>query len=128
MKNQKTEGQIPDGRLNMIIENAWITLPGQIQAEVLRRSKVACMRVRGVNDNIKFIAETFRCVKMLDKLFAAATHPAFFQREITIRISGSTATLKGKVHSFFQKYEAGRLASNGPGIFSVANELAIEYN
>ncbi len=48
--------------------------------------------------------------------------------EIHVHVSGSKVKLDGKVHSFYQKEEAGRIAWNAPGVLVVDNELVIEYD
>jgi osmotically-inducible protein OsmY len=47
---------------------------------------------------------------------------------IAVKVSGSRATLNGIVNSWYQKDEAGRIASSTHGICSVENELQVEYH
>jgi osmotically-inducible protein OsmY len=45
-----------------------------------------------------------------------------------VNVSANRVTLTGIVDSMYQKNEAGRLAWNAPGVWSVDNELVIEYD
>lgn len=47
--------------------------------------------------------------------------------DISVLVSGTTVTLSGTVDSWYQKDEAGHIAWKTPGIRSVRNELAVDY-
>ena len=47
--------------------------------------------------------------------------------DIQVKVSGHKVTLKGVVDSWYQKDEAGRIAYNAPGVWSVENELLVDY-
>jgi len=49
-------------------------------------------------------------------------------KHIKIGVTGNNVRLTGSVHSLYQKDEAGRLAWNAPGVWSVDNELDVIYN
>ncbi|MDP4952209.1 MAG: BON domain-containing protein [Flavobacteriales bacterium] len=44
-----------------------------------------------------------------------------------VEVNHNRVKLTGLVHSLYQKEEAGRLAWNAPGVWSVENELAVIY-
>jgi osmotically-inducible protein OsmY len=44
-----------------------------------------------------------------------------------VKVTGHKATLTGTVESWYQKDEAVRIAWNAPGVWSVDNELLVEY-
>ena len=48
--------------------------------------------------------------------------------DIKVRVAGTKVTLTGMVDSFYQKDEAERIAWNTPGIWTVDNELEVEYD
>ena len=48
--------------------------------------------------------------------------------EIGVIAKDGIITLTGTVHSSYQKNKAGRIAKNVPGVFSIENEIVIEYN
>ncbi len=47
--------------------------------------------------------------------------------DITVQATGHTVKLTGTVNSWFQKDEAARMAWDAPGVWSVENELAVDY-
>ena len=53
---------------------------------------------------------------------------AFYDNNIRVQVSGHTATLTGTVDSLYQKDEAGRIAWNAPGVWTVDNELVVDWN
>ena len=50
------------------------------------------------------------------------------EEAIQVNVLANRVTLTGIVDSVYQKDEAGRLARNAPGVWSVDNELVIEYD
>ena len=53
---------------------------------------------------------------------------AIDDRNIQVKVDGNNVTLQGKVGSLYQKDEAARIAWNAPGVWTVDNELLVEYN
>jgi osmotically-inducible protein OsmY len=45
-----------------------------------------------------------------------------------VQVSGHRATLTGTVDSLYEKNEAARIAWNAPGVWSVDNELVVDWN
>ena len=58
---------------------------------------------------------------------ALARSWAFNSNDISVKVSGTNVTLTGIVSSIYQKEEAGRLAWKTPGIWSVENNLVVDY-
>jgi osmotically-inducible protein OsmY len=48
--------------------------------------------------------------------------------EIKVNVSGTKVTLTGTVTSWYQKEEAEKIAWKAPGVWSVTNDLTVEYN
>ena len=48
--------------------------------------------------------------------------------DIHVEVSGTTVTLAGTVKSWYQRDEAEKIAWNAPGVWSVDNELIVEYD
>ena len=53
---------------------------------------------------------------------------SIYDNDIDVKVSGHKATLTGTVDSWYQKDEAGRIAFNAPGVWSVDNELIVDYD
>ena len=52
---------------------------------------------------------------------------ALNSQNIKVKVSGTKITLIGTVSSWYQKEEAERIAWSTPGVWSVDNDLFIEY-
>ncbi|MFD2146180.1 BON domain-containing protein [Mucilaginibacter antarcticus] len=48
--------------------------------------------------------------------------------DIQVDVAGNKVTLRGTVDSFYAKDEAEQIAWNAPGVWTVDNELVIEYD
>nr|WP_290930120.1 BON domain-containing protein [Haliscomenobacter sp.] len=48
--------------------------------------------------------------------------------DIEVIVSGSNVKLVGRVNSWLQREEAGRIAWNAPGVWSLDNELMVSFN
>ena len=53
---------------------------------------------------------------------------AFYENDIQVQVSGHRATLTGTVDSMYQKEQAGSIAWNAPGVWSVDNELVVDWD
>ncbi|MFB0947723.1 MAG: BON domain-containing protein, partial [Spirosomataceae bacterium] len=47
--------------------------------------------------------------------------------DISVKVSGTTVTLTGSAHSWYQHDETARIAWSTPGIWQVENELIVDY-
>lgn len=47
---------------------------------------------------------------------------------IRVGVSGSDVTLNGTVNSLYERDEPERVAWNAPGVWTVNNELVVDYN
>jgi osmotically-inducible protein OsmY len=48
-------------------------------------------------------------------------------QDITVDVLANNVTLYGTVNSYYQKNEAERIAWNAPGVWTVKNELVIDF-
>ena len=82
----------------------------------------------GVTSNITIKSETKDMVEKRAIESALERNWSIDEHDIKVKVSGNKVTLNGIVDSFYQKDEAERIAWNAPGVWSVDNELVIEYN
>jgi osmotically-inducible protein OsmY len=132
MKSFKSNWDVPEDKVKIMVENGWVTLEGEVpwnfQREATKNAVHNLMGVKGVTNNIKIKPNTQDAIEKINIEHALARNWAVDDEDIKVRVSGNKVTLNGTVHSFYQKDEAGRIAWNAPGVSTVDNELVIEYN
>jgi osmotically-inducible protein OsmY len=128
----KWNWDISGDKVKVKVEDGWITLDGELawnyQKESAKRSVSNLSGVKGVTNNITVKSESQEQIEQRTIESALASNWTLFDEDIRVSASGSRVTLNGIVHSYFQKEEAERIAWNAPGVWTVVNELAIEYN
>jgi len=123
--------QVPNEKLKIKVEKGWVTLEGELewnyQRDAAKDAVKNLMGVIGVSNDIKIKSESFEAVEQSDIESALKRNWSISQKDITVKVAGHNATLTGTVDSWYQKNEAGKLAYNAPGIWSVDNELIVDY-
>jgi osmotically-inducible protein OsmY len=122
---------VPDEKIKVKVEKGWVTLEGDVSWNYQKEAALNATRhlygVRGVSNNI----ELKPAIK--EKLEEEAIRRAIRRNWsidnsiIHVTVDGTTVTLTGKVDSWYQKEEAGRIAWNTPGIWHLNNELEVYY-
>jgi osmotically-inducible protein OsmY len=132
LKGFKSTWDVPDDKIKITVENGWATLEGEVpwnfQREAAKNVVKNLMGVKGVTNNIKIKPNIQDAIEQRAIEHALARNWAVDDEDIHVHVSGSKVKLDGKVHSFYQKEEAARIAWNAPGVFAVDNELVIEYD
>jgi osmotically-inducible protein OsmY len=124
--------EIPNEKVKIKVENGWVTLEGAVQwnyqKEAAKESAANLVGVRGVTNNIAIKTEMNDSIEKDNIESALMRNGSIDDDDIDVMVSGNKVTLKGVVHSFYQRDEAERIAWNAPGVWNVDNELVIEYN
>lgn len=124
--------EIPDDKLKIKVENGFVTLEGELQRnyqkEAIKKIASNIVGVKGVSNAIQINAEVQDGIEKKDIERALRRNWSINEHDIQVLVSGNNVKLNGFVHSLYQKEEAGRIASNAPGVWTVDNELAIEYS
>ena len=132
LKAFRSTWDVPDDKIKIIVENGWATLDGNVpwnfQREAVKNAVSNLTGVKGVTNNIKIKLNTKDAIEQRDIEHALARNWAVDDEDIHVHVYGSNVKLDGVVHSYYQKEEAARIAWNAPGVFSVDNELVIEYD
>jgi len=127
----KSNWSVPKDKVTVKIEDGWVTLAGELpwnyQREAAKSAVNFLTGVKGVSNNIKIKAETHNAIEQKDVEDAIGRSWSVNDNDVNVSVSGTTVTLTGTVNSWYQKEEAGRIAWNTPGIWSVKNELAVDY-
>ena len=119
--------QVPNEKLQIRVEKGWVTLEGELEWSYQRDAVKNLLGVTGVSNDIKIKSESFEAVEQSDIESALKRNWSISQKDITVKVAGHKATLTGTVDSWYQKNEAGKLAYNAPGIWTVDNELIVDY-
>lgn len=123
---------VPHGKIKVKVENGLVYLEGEIswqfQREAARKSIDSIHGIKGLIDDMEVKSEIHD--KLEEKLIREAfrRHWSLNAHNITVNVSGNTVKLTGHVSSLYQKEEASHIVWKIPGIGSVDNQLAIEYN
>jgi osmotically-inducible protein OsmY len=128
----KWNWRVPNDKVKVRVENGWITLEGQVQWNFEREAAVNAVKnlvgVTGVSNNLTIKSEANEKIEKADIESALRRNWSIYDTDIEVKVSGHTATLSGTVDSWYQKTEAGRIAFNAPGVWSVDNELVVDYD
>lgn len=121
---------VPDHRIQVTVENGWVTLEGILHWNFQRKAADNAIRylpgVRGVIDQIKIEAEIKNELgkEIVEKALSRSW--ILDVNNIKVRVEGKTIYLSGIVDSLFQKEEAERIVWNTPGVWYVDNELVVD--
>ena len=126
----QAQALVPASRISMKVEHGWVTLSGEVDWDYQRsnaeRTVHQTMGVVGVSNRITLKPRTVPTDvsnRIKDALARQAEREA---RGIEVSIAGSTATLRGSVHSWAERNAAQGAAWSAPGISLVVNELKVQ--
>ena len=132
LKALKASWSVPNDRVKVKVENGWVTLDGEVpwnyQREAAKSTINYLLGVKGITNNIKIKSELDDAIEQKDVEDALARHWSINSKDIKVKVSGTNVTLTGHVTSVYQKEEAGHIAWNTPGVWSVDNKLEVEYD
>jgi len=128
----KARWDVADDKVKVKVEAGWVTLTGELnwhyQKEAAEDAITSLTGVTGVTNNITIKSESMESVERAGIESALKRNWAFYDNDISVKVSGHRATLTGTVDSLYQKEEAGSIAWNAPGVWSVDNELVVDWN
>lgn len=123
--------KIPSNKVKVRVENGWITLDGELnwnfQREATKDAIKALPGVKGVTNNITIKPESRNMIEK-HEVERALSRSWINSDDIAVEVDGTKVILTGTVNSAYQRDEAGRIAWNTPGIWSVENQLEVEYD
>jgi osmotically-inducible protein OsmY len=121
---------VPDGKIEPVVENGWITLTGEVEWQYQSRAADAAVRnllgVTGVTNLIK-VTPRLNPVDIEKRIHDALVRQADNDtRKVHIGVAGSAVELSGKVQSWSERNAIQLAAWSAPGVSSVANHLLVE--
>ena len=127
----KWNWRIPNDKVKVKVEDGWVTLEGEVQwtyeRNAVKDAVKNLMGVKGVSNKITTKPTTDDNIEKADIESAFKRNWAINENDIVVKVSEHKATLTGTVDSLYQKEEAGRIALNAPGVWTIDNELMVEY-
>jgi osmotically-inducible protein OsmY len=127
----KWNWEVPEDKIKVKVENGLVTLEGELewnyQREAAKKAIKNLSGVMGVTNNIKIKSETHDAIEKKAIECALERNSSIDELGIQVDVAGNNVTLTGTVNSFYAKDEAEQIAWNAPGVWTVDNELAIEY-
>lgn len=128
----KWNWEVPADKVKVKVEKGWITLEGELtwnfQKEAVKNAVKNLLGVTGVSNKITIKPESHDKIEKTKVEDALSRNWSINTQDIDVSVSGTKVTLSGTVSSWYQKDEAGRIAWNTPGIWTVDNELEVEYD
>ena len=128
----KWNWKVPNNKVKVKVEDGLITLEGDLhwnyQREAAKTAIQNLMGVTGVTNNIKIQSESDDAVEKMSIESALRRNWSVNDDDIHVEVSGTTVTLTGTVKSWYQRDEAEKIAWNALGVWSVDNELIVEYD
>ncbi len=128
----KSKWDIPDNKIKVKVENGWITLDGELHWNYQKQSAVRSINsisgITGITNNIVIKSEIHDGIEKKDIELALLRNWAIDDSDIKVSVEDNVVNLSGKVDSWYQKDEAGRIAWNAPGVSKVRNEIIVDFD
>ncbi|PVZ82377.1 ornithine aminotransferase [Serratia sp. S1B] len=128
----KWNWEVPSGKVKVKVEKGWVTLEGELtwkfQSDAAARTVKSLEGVTGVSNLITIKSSADDAIEKADVKSALERNWSVSDQDIQVKVSDHKVTLTGTVDSWYQKDEASRIAWNAPGIWTVVNELLVQYD
>jgi osmotically-inducible protein OsmY len=132
LRAYKWNWEIPEEKIKVRVEKGWVTLEGEVTWNYQREAAKTAIRslsgVLGVTNSIKIKSEVADAIEQKEIENALDRNWSIDGKAVKVKVSGTKVTLNGIVDSLYEKDEAERIVWNAPGVWSVDNELVVEYD
>lgn len=132
LRSLKWNWKIPHKRIKIKVEDGWVTLEGDVkwhfEKEAAKKAIDNLLGVKGIINEITIKSETDDMIERVDIITALSRNSSLQSRKIDVKVKGNNVTLNGSVNSWYQKQEAGRVAFDAPGVWTVDNQLSVDHD
>ena len=123
---------VPPKAVQITVREGWITLEGQVEWWYQKDAAETAVRrltgVKGVLNSIS-IKPRVSAMKVETAIESAFERSALLDaKKVHVETSGNRVTLRGQVRNHAERDEAERVAWAAPGVFSVDNEITVEWS
>ncbi|MDH0747207.1 BON domain-containing protein [Pseudomonas sp. GD03842] len=120
---------IPDERLQIKVQNGWVTLEGEVDWQYQKEAAQSAVRklagVVGIN-NMLILKPKETPENIKERIEAAfARNAALDSRKLRVTVEGKTVKLEGHVHQWLERKAAENAAWSIPGVTHVENYILI---
>jgi len=120
----------PKGSIQVMVEEGWITLSGQVNWEFQRQGIAAAVRhlmgVKGLSNEISIQPKLTPAIVKSD-IEAALKRNHQLDGHITVAVEGDEVTLAGTIHSWAERDTARHSAWSTPGVRSVIDKMRVDW-
>lgn len=120
---------VPDDKVQVEVENGWVTLTGEVDWAYQSASAEQCVRpligVRGVSNQVRLKQRANPADLRAEIAAAFARHAQRAANHITIEVDGGVVTLRGTVDSMAEHAAAIGTAHTAKGVTRVIDRLQI---
>jgi len=128
----RCNSKFPTDKVKIKVENGFVSLEGELHWNYQKQSAKDMVKylsgVTGVINNITIKPETDDQIEKHQIENALRRNWSTGGEDIKVKVFGHDVTLTGVVNSWYQKDDAGRIAWNAPGVWTVDNDLVVEFH
>lgn len=125
----KNNWQVPEDKIKIKVEDGWVKLEGNVdwnyQKEATKNAVNQHYGVKGITNLIAIKSQSKDAIEKSSVEDALNRNWSINSKDIKVEVNQNKVKLTGLVQSLYQKEEAGRLAWNANGVWSVDKELAV---
>ncbi|MGO4770462.1 BON domain-containing protein [Flavobacterium sp. W22_SRS_FK3] len=132
LKALKENWAVAEDHVKVKVEDGWVTLEGELTWNFQKQDAKSAISflpgVKGVTNEIKIKSDIKDAIEKTDVEKALARSWSLNAKNITVTVNGTNVKLNGFVDSVYQKDQAEKIVWKTPGIWSIDNELVVEYD
>jgi osmotically-inducible protein OsmY len=132
LKALKDNWSVSEDNVKIKVEDGWVTLEGELTWNFQRQDAKTAISflpgVKGVTNEIKIKSDIKDAIEKKDVEKALARSWSLNAKDITVTVNGTNVKLTGFVDSVYQKDQAEKIVWKTPGIWSIDNDLVVEYD